>query len=139
MRKFIVLSTSIILLFQNCMSEAPSREGSVASKHDAWTVLLQKYVDNFGNVDYEGFQKDSTSLNAYLNQLTNNPPDEKTWSQPEQIAYWINVYNAFTIKLIIQHYPVESIKDIGSKIQIPFINSPWDIKFIEINNKKLDL
>ncbi|MCK5368247.1 MAG: DUF547 domain-containing protein, partial [Cyclobacteriaceae bacterium] len=53
--------------------------------------------------------------------------------------YWINAYNAFTVKLIIDHYPLESIKDIGSAIQIPFVNSPWDIKFIEINGKKLDL
>jgi hypothetical protein len=71
--------------------------------------------------------------------LVNNPPDKKEWSESAQLAYWINVYNAFTIKLIIDHYPVESIKDIGSKIQVPFINSPWDIKLIEIEGKKYDL
>lgn len=139
MKKRIIISTSIILLFQNCLSETPYKDGSITSNHEAWTVLLQKYVDDSGNVDYTGFQKDSTTLNSYLRKLTANPPDEKTWSESEQLAYWINVYNAFTIKLINQHYPLESIKDLGSIIQIPFINSPWDIKFIEINGEKLDL
>lgn len=107
--------------------------------HEEWTVLLNKYVDEDGNVNYRGFQKDSVTLNNYLKNLASNPPDVENWSEEEQIAYWINVYNAFTVKLIIKHYPLASIKDIGSKIQIPFINSPWDIKFIEINGEKLDL
>lgn len=108
-------------------------------KHEQWTVLLQKYVDRDGMVNYKGFQKDSLHLNSYLNELSTNPPDENTWSSEEQIAYWINAYNAFTVKLILDHYPLESIKDIGAAIQIPFVNSPWDIKFIEINGNKLDL
>lgn len=55
------------------------------------------------------------------------------------MAYWINAYNAFTIKLITNYYPLKSIKDIGSTIQIQFVNTPWDIKFITIGKDKLDL
>lgn len=139
MRHTLIAGLISFVLFQHCLSEAPSKEGSLIDNHDQWTTLLQKHIEEDGNVNYKGFVKDSIDLNAYLKQLTSNPPDENTWSETAQIAYWINVYNAFTVKLIVMHYPLESIKDIGSVIQIPFINSPWDVKFIEINGKKLDL
>ena len=138
-RKLFTISIVIFFLFQKCLSEAPTKDGSVSMGHEEWTALLKKYVDEEGNVNYKNFQSDSTRLKSYLKKLTENPPDEKSWSTNEQIAYWINVYNAFTVKLIMDYYPLESIKDIGSAIQIPFINSPWDIKFIEINGEKLDL
>jgi hypothetical protein len=40
---------------------------------------------------------------------------------------------------VIRYYPLKSIKEIGSTIQIPFVNSPWDVRFIRIGNEKLDL
>jgi len=139
MRYTLFVGLIVVLLFQQCMSDAPSKKGSKTIIHKQWTELLQKHVDENGYVNYLGFKNDSTLLNNYLEMLVENPPDEEAWSDYEQIAYWINVYNAFTIKLIINHYPLESIKDIGSSIQIPFVNSPWDIKFIMINGEKLDL
>lgn len=139
MKQTVILLTLLLLLFQNCMSDVPSKDGSKSIDHEQWSVLLNKYVGDNGNVDYKGFKADSVALQNYLDLLTENPPDENTWSTDEQIAYWINVYNAFTIKLVIEHYPLESIKDIGSSIQIPFVNSPWDIKLIEIEGEKLDL
>jgi hypothetical protein len=48
----------------------------------------------------------------------------KQWTQAQRLSFLINAYNAFTLKLIIDHYPVESIKDIGG-----FFRSPWKIKF----------
>ena len=57
----------------------------------------------------------------------------------KQLAYWINAYNAFTIQLILNYYPITSIKDIGYKIQIPCVNTPWDIKFIKIEGATYDL
>jgi len=107
--------------------------------HQEFDLLLKKYVSADGKVNYQGFKKDSVLLNSYLRLLSNTPPDEKNWTAQEQMAYWINAYNAFTIKLIIQYYPLKSIKDIGSKIQIPFINTPWDIKFIRIGKENMDL
>jgi hypothetical protein len=138
--KIIIIAFVLgIVLLQACQSQAPSKEGSVAPSHTIFTNILQMYVDSDGNVDYKGFQKDSLALQQYLNLLTQNPPDENRWTEEEQLAYWINLYNAFTIKLVIDHYPLSGIKDIGSVIQIPFVNSPWDIRFIEIENKKYDL
>ena len=105
--------------------------------HELWNILLQKHVDSKGKVDYQGLQKDSLQLNRYLDLLRSNHPDENQWSKEAQMAYWINAYNAFTVKLIIDHYPVKSIKDI--KRGIPFINTVWDIKFIKIGTNTYDL
>ena len=106
--------------------------------HAQLTELLQKHVAANGKVNYKGIIRDSLQLNQYLKQLSDNPP-QKSWSREDQLAYWINAYNAFTLQLIIRHYPLESIKDIGSKIKIPFVNTPWDIKFIRIGKERFDL
>jgi hypothetical protein len=111
----------------------------VSPTHELFDDLLKKHVSLAGKVNYKGFIKDSVALNRYLSILSKTPPNTKTWTEQEQVAYWINAYNAFTIKLIMTYYPIKSIKDIGSSIQIPFVNTPWDIKFITIGNEKLDL
>ena len=55
------------------------------------------------------------------------------------MAFWINAYNAYTIRLVLDHYPVSSIKDIGSKIKIPFVTTPWAAKFFSIGGEKMSL
>ncbi len=107
--------------------------------HEIFNSLLKKYVSVDGKVNYREFIKDTVDLNRYLALLSKTPPDEKSWSREEQMAYWINAYNAFTIKLITRYYPIKSIKNIGGSIQIPFVNTPWDIKFITIGKQKMDL
>ena len=105
--------------------------------HQLFDSLLQKHVTEAGWVDYQGIQRDSVQFNQYLQLLQDNHPNKKNWSPDEQLAYWINAYNAFTIDLILQHYPVKSIKDI--KDGTAFINSVWDIKFITIEGEEYDL
>ncbi len=113
-----------------------NRESSPPVGHQLWTDLLGRYVSEKGNVDYEGFLRDSASLTAYLTQISNHPP-ANNWSEAEKLAYWINAYNAFTVKLILDHYPLKSIKDIGGGL--PMINSPWDIPFFNIGKTPFDL
>jgi len=95
-----------------------------------WADLLKKHVSYDGNVDYKGFKADSKNLDIYLDFLKRNRPHTDNASKKEQLAYWINAYNAFTVKLIIDNYPLKSIKD---------INKPWDIKFIDIDTISLSL
>ena len=97
--------------------------------HSQWTAFLQKHVTKEGHVDYESIQLHPETLNEYLKALSNSNPNE-TWPRNEALAFWINAYNAFTIKLIIDHYPVKSIKD---------IKNPWGEKFITIGNKAMSL
>ena len=115
----------------------PSIEIRTASIKSAY-ALLKKYVDDQGMVDYTGLKKDRLSLRRYLSGLENNAPNDD-WTKDEKLAYWINAYNAYTLDLIIQHYPVQSIKEIGSTIKIPFVSTAWDVKFIEIGGEKYDL
>jgi hypothetical protein len=105
--------------------------------HAIWNDLLHKHVKSDGFVDYKGFIRDSAKLNQYLALLSGANPESKSWSREEKMAFWINAYNAFTVDLIVQHYPVKSIKDI--KRGIAFVNSVWDIQFIHIGGKTYDL
>lgn len=104
--------------------------------HSLWDHLLQTHVTKNGNVNYKAFIQDSNKLNSYLRILEMNPPSP-TWNRNEEMAFWINAYNAYTVKLILSNYPIKGIKEIGGRI--PFVNSTWDIKFIKIGEELLDL
>jgi hypothetical protein len=117
------------------LGEIAHRERPLIS-HQIWSDLLEKYVTEDGNVNYQGFLTDSVALNRYLALLSENPPGNN-WSEADRLAYWINVYNAFTVKLILNHYPLKSIKDISDGL--PMLNSPWDIKFFKIGDTPFDL
>lgn len=101
----------------------------VVPEHTDWDILLQKHVTDTGDVDYVAFSKDSELLDTYLKMLAESPP-AKNWTKHEKLAYYINLYNAGTVKLILENYPVKSIKD---------INSPWGKKRVKIGNRKFSL
>jgi hypothetical protein len=131
----------LISMVSSCFSAGPAvnASGTIPNDGAAWTLLLKKHVSESGKVNYKGFIKDSLELNTFLSALSHNPPDTKTWSKEAQLAYWINAYNAYTVQLVLRHYPLKSIKEIGSRIQIPFVNTPWDLKFITIGKNLYDL
>ncbi|MGI9545725.1 MAG: DUF547 domain-containing protein, partial [Flavobacteriaceae bacterium] len=97
--------------------------------HESWDALLQKYVDDEGNVDYLGFKKEESELDQYLAYLAQNAVVDED-SKEEKLVYYINLYNAATVKLILDNYPTGSIKD---------IKSPWDRKWIKVGEKVLSL
>jgi hypothetical protein len=99
------------------------------TSHRQWSSLLAKHVDEKGLVNYRGFLKDSTALGNYLKQLALNAPAEAA-DRDEKLVYYINLYNAATVKLILDHYPLKSIKD---------IDKPWDHEWVRVGNKKLSL
>ena len=104
--------------------------------HEIWDRLLKANVSEDGMADYEGFMAQKEELQTYLDLLSANPHSAQ-WPVEECLAYWINAYNAFTVKLILDHYPLESIKDIAGNI--PMVNSPWDLKFFQIGGIDFDL
>ena len=127
------------LLVWGCFSskQTDSVSQSHPLSHDVFDSLLKKNVTAEGLVDYKGFMRDSVSFNQYLDLLSRNHPNEKNWSREQRLAYWINVYNAFTIRLILDHYPIGSIKDI--KKGIPTVSDTWTIPFIHIEEKTYSL
>ncbi|MBD1260506.1 DUF547 domain-containing protein [Maribacter polysiphoniae] len=113
--KYILGITLPFFLLLNCFGQKPSRatlEGSVETvDHTPWDILLKKHVDEKGNVDYKGFVADRDQLRSYLEYLSQNPIANSA-PKEEQLAYYINLYNAGTVQLIVDNYPLESIKDI---------------------------
>ena len=97
--------------------------------HSAWNDLLQKYVDDDGNVDYQGFKNDIAALDNYLSYLAKNRP-EPTSGKDERLAYYINLYNAATVKLVVDNYPLKSIKD---------LKNPWDRKWVKVGDELFSL
>ncbi|QIE59418.1 DUF547 domain-containing protein [Rasiella rasia] len=97
--------------------------------HSAWTTLLKKHVDQKGMVDYKGFQQDEIKLDAYLDMLASKDPDTD-WSVQELLAFYINLYNAQTVKLIVENYPTKSIKD---------LDGPWTKGRARVGNRNLSL
>ncbi|MFK7808709.1 MAG: DUF547 domain-containing protein [Saprospiraceae bacterium] len=132
----IIVSLFVIVLLQSCAVKS-FKSDSMPITHELWDSLLQDHVTTEGNVNYKGFIQDSVRFNKYLRLLSNHHPYKKNWSKDERLAYWINAYNAFTVKLIIDNYPVKSIKDIKSGI--PFINDVWEIEFFKIEGQSYNL
>lgn len=99
--------------------------------HQPFDNLLQKYVRTTGQVDYSGLKQDENILDKYLNDLSKNVPDNSS-GRNVSLAYWINAYNAFTLKLILENYPVKSINDL-------YKGKPWDVKWINLGSKKYSL
>lgn len=123
----LVSCTSNPELYSEVKTEVPS--------HDVFSKLLQTYVDTSGHVDYHSFLTEKAILENYLMTLDSFPPNEN-WAEAEQKAYWINAYNAATIELVLENYPLESIRDLHPSPYIPFVNTVWHIQNITIGGKK---
>jgi len=117
MRKLIILL--FIFPFFSCQASDLGQKNSTPPSHQIFDELLKKHVNKAGVVNYKGFIEDKDKLEKYLDLLSDNAPDRQKWSKEQQLAYWINAYNAFTVKLIIDNYPVNSIQDLHPKIKIP--------------------
>jgi hypothetical protein len=109
--------------------------------HAAWTALLKKHVlllrdGQASQVRYAGMAADRAALKAYLDVLSAvSAATFAAFSKPQQMAFLINAYNAFTVELILTRYPkLESIKDLGS-----FLSSPWKPKWVPLLGDKLSL
>ena len=100
--------------------------------HSLYAGLLKKYVTS-SVVNYKGFKNNEAKLDQYLKVLEG--VDTKALSRDEQFAFYINAYNAWTIKLILTGYPgVKSIKNLGS-----FFSSPWKKKICRIDGEVISL
>lgn len=99
--------------------------------HSVWSAELKKYVSVDGKVNYRDWANDQAALDGYLTQLAGTQP-LSNWSTNVQLAYWINVYNAYTVKLVLTHYPVQTIKDI-------YQGNPWDKAWINLGGKMYSL
>jgi len=130
-----VLLISYLVAFLISMGGDEMQSSSIAClplpDHSVWSAELKKYVSADGKVNYRDWANNQAALDGYLAQLAGTQP-LSNWSTNVQLAYWINVYNAYTVKLVLQHYPVQTIKDI-------YQGNPWDKAWITLGGKTYSL
>ena len=106
---------------------------AIQAQTSVFNRLLQKNVDKTGRVDYQSLKNNEILLDNYLTYIQNNEPT-KDWSSNKKKAFWINTYNAYTIKIILNNYPLKSIRDI--KIDG---KTAWKIPFVKVGQKRYTL
>lgn len=99
-----------------------------------YNEILKEHVEE-GFVSYHTLERAPSRLDAYLDLLAEvNEESFNSWTEPEQITYLINLYNAWTLRLILDHYPIESIRKIGN-----IFSGPWDQKIVSLFGEKTTL
>lgn len=106
--------------------------------HSRYTYLLKNYVNNKGFVDYDGLLSEEKKLDEYLHLLSE--AEYEKLSRYEKLAFLLNAYNAFTLKLIVQHPGISSIKDIPAEKR--WEDSVWNlagekVSLSELEHKKI--
>lgn len=152
MIKKIICILSGLLIFINASHSAPQKNlwsfwnvsnenNTNVISHKSYQDFLDRYLFKGGNginqLRYSKVSaKDRQTLDKYIEGLTNLPI--RTFNKKEQLAYWINLYNALTIQVILKHWPVKSI----TKINISpgfFSFGPWDAPLVTIEGQKITL
>ena len=121
--------------------QAHDAASNEAIDHGAWAGLLGRYVladgSGLNRFDYANVTVDDrAALQSYIKALTALPISR--FSRPEQEAYWINLYNALTVALILEHYPVPSIRDIDISPGL-FSDGPWDKELVSVEGERVSL
>lgn len=112
------------------LSVAYTTGASAQNLHQAWHTLLQQHVSAQGKVNYTAFKRDKNALDTYLKALREAPVEKL--SRSEQLAYWINLYNAATVQMILENYPLKSITHL-------YNGKPWDVKRIQVGDSRYSL
>ena len=122
-------------------------ENNEVIDHSTWHIFLEKYlvtnqlnlessaVSGINRLRYAGVsEKDRTLLDNYLKNLESTAVS--SFSRPQQRAFWINLYNASTVNLILEHYPLETITNISFSF---FSFGPWDEDLLSVEGVELSL
>jgi hypothetical protein len=110
--------------------------------HSDWDLILQRYIktshpSGINRLQYSNVsEKDRNILKRYLRKM--QAVSVSSLNRSEQKAFWINLYNGLTVNIILEHYPVKSIRDIDISPGL-FSNGPWDAKLLQIEVQKLSL
>lgn len=106
--------------------------------HIAWDYLLDAYLRRAGSAhlfDYRAVTaQDKLLLDEYVESLAGVSVGR--YARPEQLAFWINLYNALTVKVVLDNYPIDSIREVDSIFRL---GGPWDEKRVRVEGEKLSL
>ena len=110
--------------------------------HSAWDRFLNRYLvtdhpSGINRVRYgDVTEEHRRALESYIERLQGTPVSRL--NREEQMAYWINLYNAVTVRVILDHYPVASITKINLSSGL-FGRGPWEAKLLEVEGEKISL
>jgi len=143
---------ALVALFVNPALAAPDADlwarwekhnaaSTTSIDHTAWDKLLNRYVvghnDGVARVSYSTFSDaDEKILISYIEEL--EKVSVSSLNRNEQFAYWVNLYNALTVALIVQSFPVETIRDIDISPGF-FSDGPWGKKLVTIEGEEVSL
>jgi len=113
------------------VKEENANQVSNKPSHSSFNKLLSDYVSASGEVRYTAMKAKKTILVNYIKSLTSSTP-KKDWSKNEKLAYWINLYNAATLNIILDNHPITSITKING-------GKPWDLKLVTVDGKTYSL
>nr|WP_321442694.1 DUF547 domain-containing protein [uncultured Cohaesibacter sp.] len=135
----MVVALSCMPVQASSLSKRFQPKGSGQVDHSAFDALLSRYViemaDGSTRVKYRALRSARPKLQAYL--ATMQKVSVKSLSSNAAKAYWINLYNAKTLDVILEHYPVRSIRDI--KLGGLFSSGPWKQELVNVGGKALSL
>ncbi len=135
---YLTLTGSLLGLLVGLLFTNTALAKEFDHSHKQWDILLQQYVVEQGpesKVRYAKIKANPKAFEGYLNSLSSVTQAQlDAWSTDQQLAFFINAYNAFTIKLIVDHYPVDSIKNIGN-----WFKNAWKIEFFKLLGKSISL
>ena len=119
-----------------CAAAPLAAAGEPAFDHSAFDRLLKTHVTADGRVDYDAFAR-APAFPAYLERLAQAAPD--TLSREEQLAFWINAYNAYTIQLVNAHGERKSIRNINKTLGVIKAMGPWKEEIVRAGGKTMSL
>ncbi len=123
-----------VLLIHSIAGSSEISETAPGALHEPFGQILQRHVSGV-RFDYDSIvmnPEDLNRLSEYIDSLEARNPAK--WPPQDALAYWINLYNAATLELVLKHYPVSSIKDIGG-----VFGSPWKKKVVVVAGIELTL
>lgn len=103
MRYIILFFTAVLLSVSSHAAEPDYR---------LWQELLSRHYDPARGMDYKGLKANKAALDRLRQQMA--AVDPASLSRPGQLAYWINLYNVSVVGVVVDNYPVESIRDIST-------------------------
>lgn len=139
----LALATSAVAapqaeLWERWQANDPDSEASI--DHGAWTTFLEQHIQHDPDLKLNRLrygavgQADREALKAYIDRLED--VEITKYHPDEQFAFWLNLYNAVTVDLVLDAYPVDSIRDIGGGL---FSRGPWDKKVVTVDGVQLSL
>lgn len=141
--KFRNLAISLVIIFILVLTTpVVSLSEAIEETADSYAVVLSMYVDDDGLVDYAGLKENRGELDSFIKLLAKQSSTTyQNWSRDKKIAFWINAYNALTLRSIIDNYPIKWSfqKILFPKNSIRQIKGVWKEKKHRVMSRNLTL